>query len=251
MAEILVFGGTTEGREIAEQLIKKQISSLVCVASEYGESLLESTDTLRVHTGRLDQHGMETLLAAERPRLVIDATHPYATAVSENIRAACVVANVRCLRVNRTFEGETDGYRSFPHMDALVDWLNTKPGVIFSTLGAKEAAALAKVSGFSERIWLRILPSVEGLTTCLNAGFSAKHIICMQGPFSEELNTVMFRVAKADILLTKESGAAGGFPEKLLSARACGMTVAVLARPAETEGLPLHDILQRIAEGTV
>ena len=73
----------------------------------------------------------------------------------------------------------------------------------------------------------------------------------MQGPFPEELNTAMFHASKADILLTKESGAAGGFPEKLLAAHACGMTVAVLARPTETDGLPLNVILQRITEGTL
>ena len=100
----------------------------------------------------------------------------------------------------------------------------------------KEAAALSEVTGAFERIWLRILPSLEGLRMCLDAGFPAKHIICMQGPFSEELNEAMFRACGAQILLTKDTGSAGGFPEKLAAAKKCGMKVFVIKRPEDSEG---------------
>ena len=102
-----------------------------------------------------------------------------------------------------------------------------------------------------KRIWLRILPTEQSLKDCLAAGFPPAHIICMQGPFTQELNAAMFRATKADILLTKESGAAGGFPEKLAAARACGMTAAVLARPRDRAGLTLAQWLRRIEEGTL
>jgi precorrin-6x reductase len=61
----------------------------------------------------------------------------------------------------------------------------------------------------------------------------------------------MFRAAGASILVTKESGAAGGFTEKLAAARNCGMTTAVLARPKDTDGLTAAEWLRRIEEGTI
>ncbi len=251
MTDIIVFGGTTEGREIVELLMEKRIPALACVTSGYGESLLPSGGTVRVYTGRLDENDMESLLSAERPRRVIDATHPYATAASDNIRSACQAQGVLCLRVSRPCVPEDGDCQRFDSMTALIAWLNVQPGMVFSTLGAKEAERLAHINGFAERVWLRVLPSPEGISACRAAGFPAKRIICMQGPFSEELNAAMFRAAEADILLTKESGGLGGYEEKLAAARKCKMTVAVLARPMERGGLPLEEIVRRIKEGTL
>ncbi len=248
MTEIILFGGATEGRELAALLRQKGRDILVSVASAYGEALLDAAGPMAVQRGRLNQEEMEVLLRRERPRLVIDATHPYAAEARQNIRAACAARQIPCLRVQRE-RLAAEGCRCFPDLDSLIQWLNSRPGSIFSALGAQEAAALARVEGFRQRIWLRILPSPEGLAACLNAGFPAQRIICMQGPFSTLLNEAMFRISGAEILLTKESGRSGGFPEKLAAARLCRMTVALLGRPRPDEGLPLAQVKQMIEEG--
>ncbi len=247
MTEIVLFGGTTEGRELAALLQIKGIPTLVCVATEHGQSLLEAGGTLRVHTGRLDTLSMAALLLSEKPSLVIDATHPYATEVSVNIKNACIATFTAYIRVHREPSPEK-GCAEFEDMLSLAAWLNHQKGIIFSTLGAKEAAALCKVRDFKNRIWLRILPSMEGLADCLSAGFPANHIICMQGPFSRELNVGMFKETGALILVTKESGSAGGFPEKLAAARNCGMAVAVLKRPRNENGFTLEELKARIED---
>ena len=250
MAEIVLFGGTTEGRELAELLQQKGVDTLVCVATEYGEALLSAGGSLRVNTGRLDEAAMEALLRAEAPRAVIDATHPYATRVSEQVSALCGALGLRRIRVKR--DAFTDASCvCFSDFDGLIPWLNGTEGVIFSTLGAKEASELARVENFAERIWLRILPLEESLRIVRAAGFPAKRLICMQGPFSRPLNEAMFRATGARILLTKDSGAAGGFLEKLEAARACGMTTALLTRPADDGGISLSEIKARIEENAL
>lgn len=250
MADILLFGGTTEGRELAALLRAKNISALVCVATGYGESLADAGGSVAIRTGRLDEADIAALIQAEAPRCVIDATHPYAAMAGQNVRAACEKTGGRYVRVLRESAAGTN-YIEFADMETLTGWLNGISGTVFSALGASAAPQLARVSGYRERIWLRILPSPEGLSACLGAGFPASHIICMQGPFSQELNAAMFRAAGASVLLTKESGAAGGFPEKLKAARKCGMTVAVLARPCRESGLTLRELKRRIEEGTL
>ncbi len=247
MTEIVLFGGTTEGRELCELLSKKQIETIVCIATEYGEMLLTPQETLHVHMGRLDKAAMEKLFKTENPRLVIDATHPYANQVSDNISTACKKVGTKHLRLLReTLDNE--GCVIFPHMNGLISWLKDQRGTIFSTLGTKEAAALSVIEGYRERLWLRILPDTAGLSACLRAGFPARHVICMQGPFSRELNAAMFRETKADILLTKESGLTGGYLEKIDAARECAMTVALLSRPSEETGLTLSAMLKLIEE---
>ncbi len=250
MADILLFGGTTEGRELAELLCKKNIPAMVCVATEYGESLLDAGGCVSVRTGRLDEAEIEALIRESNTQLVVDATHPYAAAVGKNICAACNNTRARYIRVLRE-SSAASGFIEFADMNPLIRWLNNTQTIVFSALGAKEATQLAQVSGFQERIWLRILPSAAGLTACLEAGFPPHHIICMQGPFSQQLNTAMFQSTDATVLLTKESGAAGGFPEKLAAAHECGMTVAVLGRPCRDSGMTLGELKRQIEDNTL
>ena len=248
MADIVIFAGTTEGRKLGELCRELGIDAVACVATEYGEALLASGGSLRVRTGRLSEERMEELLEKETPKLVLDATHPYAAEVSVSITKACAAAGVRLARVLREAESH-DGCMEFATTEELAEYLDKVPGVVFSSLGTKEVPALSKVSGFAERIWLRILPSIDGLKTCLDAGFPAKHIICMQGPFSAELNTAMFRASGAEMLLTKDTGMAGGFPEKLAAAKQCGMKVLVIRRPKDSEGESLQKWMDRLKTG--
>ena len=245
MAEILLFGGPSEGRKLAELCRELDISTLVCVATDYGEALLDEGGSLRVRTGRLNKDGMAALIREEAPRLVLDATHPYADIVSETIVAACSECGAKYGRVRRE-AAVHEGLTEFSNVDELADHLDKTPGVVFSSLGTKEAAALSRVSGAADRIWIRVLPSIDGLKICLDAGFPAKHIICMQGPFSADLNEAMFRACKAEILLTKYTGSAGGFPEKLEAAKRCNMKAFVIKRPADTPGESLEVWTERL-----
>ena len=86
------------------------------------------------------------------------------------------------------------------------------------------------------------------MRTCLDLGYRPERLICMQGPFSEGLNRAMFKAANAGILVTKNSGAAGGFPEKARAAESLGMVTAVLAKPYESGGVSLEYALQIIME---
>ena len=48
MSEVLIFAGTLEGRTIAEFLSKYHIETYVCVATQYGESLLPKGGSLKI-----------------------------------------------------------------------------------------------------------------------------------------------------------------------------------------------------------
>ncbi len=247
MYDVILFGGTTEGRLLGEFLCDKGIPALVCVATAYGDSLLDLRPPVEIRTGRMDQEEMRQLFRKERPRLVLDATHPYADIVSKNIQAACSLEGCRYQRIRREATC-AEGCLFFDTMDELVAWLNKTHGVIFSAMGAKEAAALCSVSDYKSRIYLRLLPSPEGIAHCLELGYPTKHLYCMQGPFSEEFNVAQFRQAGAAILITKESGLHGGFPEKAAAARACEMQIAVLKRPLDADGISPQAAMELLQE---
>jgi len=235
LAELVIFGGTTEGRELSELAKELNIDTVCCVATDYGEELMQPGGSLRVHAGRLGPAEMAALIREEAPRLVLNATHPYADVATDSIDLACREAGAKCQRVLREKQPHT-GCVEFDTLSDMAEYLNVHEGGVFSSLGAKEAAALADIKGAEERVWLRILPSEDGLRSCIASGIPAKHIICMQGPFSEELNEAMFRTTGAKYMLTKDTGRTGGFAEKVNAAQKCGMTVLLLKRPLTDTG---------------
>ena len=88
MYKLCVFAGTTEGRRLVELLADQPAAVTACVATEYGGSLLTLREGLTVSHERLTEEEMEKLFRREQFHLVVDATHPYAAAVTENIAAA-------------------------------------------------------------------------------------------------------------------------------------------------------------------
>ena len=74
MNKVIVFAGTTEGREICSFLKKYEIASLACTATEYGKCRIEEGGALTVRSGRLTEEEMEQLFGEEQPEMVIDAT---------------------------------------------------------------------------------------------------------------------------------------------------------------------------------
>lgn len=242
---ILLFGGTGEGRELAQWLLDRHIPALVCVATEYGETLLPSG--AEAHVGRLDRGEMERLMAARPFTHVVDATHPYAVEVTANIKAAAEAAGLPRLRLVRMSDGE-DGCHKAENMAAAAEMLEGLPGNVLLTTGSKELDAFAK-PGLVERCYPRVLPMVDSLTRCLELGFPPKNIICMQGPFSKELNVALLRQYDIKTLVTKDTGGYGGFREKAEAAREAGAALLVVERPGDETGYTLEEIQEILKEG--
>ncbi|MBR5089738.1 MAG: precorrin-6A reductase [Ruminiclostridium sp.] len=228
--KLLIFGGTTEGRELSEWCAANGIFADVSVTTDYGARLLGNGEFLNVFTGKLACGEMKTLIGAGDYAAVIDATHPYATEATANIREACEASGVRYFRLLRS-GSELHGV-CVSEMSGLVDELNKTDKTILSTLGAKELPELAEVRR-PERVWLRVLPADGIEDKCAEYGFERSHVIVGKGPFTVGENTDHIRKSGAQILVTKESGAVGGYPEKCEAARVCGIETITLTRPQE------------------
>ena len=242
MSEVLIFAGTLEGRTIAEFLNRYEIPSYVCVATEYGESLLPEGGCLKISHERLDEEQMAELMTSEHPRLVIDATHPYAAQVTENIRSACKKTGRPYLRLLR--EGYHLEDQDVVYVDSVaeaVDYLEGTSGNILATTGSKEIREYTRLGNYQERVYARVLSLPEVASSCAKLGFSGKHLICMQGPFSMEMNTAMLKQYDCRYLVTKESGSTGGFMEKYEAARKAGARLVLIGRPVKEEGLSLTE----------
>lgn len=239
--KLLLMAGTAEGRELAEFCGSLGIRTLVCVATGYGSRLLPDMDAVTVRCGRMDAEEMSGFLRQEEISLAVDASHPYAASATENLAAACGETGVAYVRLLRR---EADGPGKAIHMDSLADaaaWLEDREGKVLLTTGSKELHVFERVSD-KTRLYPRVLPSADSLETCRRLGIPEKNIIAMQGPFSTEMNRALLRMTGASWLITKETGHAGGFPEKLEACEEMGVTPVIIGRPVKEDGLSLPEV---------
>ena len=237
MYKLCVFAGTTEGRELVELLADQPVEVTACVATEYGEALLPPRERLTVSNRRLTAEEMEALLRREHFDLVVDATHPYASEVTENIVRACRAAGVEYLRLLRGTDAAPEGAVCVPDIESAAAYLAGTEGNILLTTGSKELAKYAALPGFAERVYARVLPMEASLVSCRAAGLGPDRIIAMQGPFSREMNIAMLRAVSARYMVTKDTGGTGGFGEKAAAAKEAGAVLVVTGRPPQREGL--------------
>ncbi len=78
---------------------------------------------------------------------------------------------------------------------------------------------------------VRVLDAPESLAACREAGIAEDRIIAGRGPFSVEDNLAAIQRFSIGVIVTKESGRAGGLDAKLTAAHQANCQVIVLSRP--------------------
>ena len=253
MKKIVIFAGTTEGRRLSEILADAGIAHTVCVATEYGEIVMrDQTDAeaarakeqslVSLHRGRMDRKQIEEFLRNEGYEIVVDATHPYARVVTENLRGAVAALQTSekkaqspiYLRLEReiseTPEAE-DPAVSIRYFESNADCakaLENTEGNILLTTGSKELATYCASGRLHDRLYVRILPGRESLELCMEQGIKGRQILALQGPFSTEMNAAILKQYDIRHMVTKNSGRTGGYQEKLEAAKMLEIPVYVI-----------------------
>ena len=217
--KILIYAGTTEGRRLAEFLVKREVSVHVCVATEYGESLLPEGSNITTTHERMDENQMIEFINEYHPSYVVDATHPYAIEVTENLQNACEKAGVPYLRILRDTGAEKSDCIYVDSMEEAIEYLEQTTGNILATTGSKELAAFQNLTDYKKRVYARVLSTAKVAHKCEQLGFTGKNLICMQGPFSVEMNYAIMKSYDISYMVTKDSGNIGGFLQKYNAAK--------------------------------
>lgn len=244
MFKICVFAGTTEGRELVDFLASQNVSVTACVATEYGQTLLSPADNLTISAKRLTEPEMVDMLSKSRFDVVVDATHPYASVVTENIVAACAETGTEYLRLLRSESVIPEDAVFVSSIEDAVSYLSSVDGNILLTTGSKELSKFTPVREFENRVYARVLPMEESLRLCQEAGLKPAHILAMQGPFSVEMNAAMLKSVDAKFLVSKDSGTAGGMDEKVAAACGAGAKLVIIGRPPQKEGLSFAEMVE-------
>lgn len=263
MSKILILAGTTEGRVLSDKLEEAGIKHIVSVASEYGETMLGEGEFRTIRIGKLDEDAMTLYLEGEgfsEGDFLVDATHPYAKEVTENAGKVAEKMGLKYLRVKRDRVDipVSENIHIFKSVDlcaeALTKFLNQKENQkepVLITTGSNNLEIFAETLSAEvlKNTYVRVIPTIESIEKCKRLGFEESHIIALQGPFSLELNVALIKQYGIRHLITKESGTAGGFGEKIEAAEKCGISTYVIARPEE-EGMTLSEVEKLFVKGS-
>ena len=232
---VWVFAGTADGNTLARELTQRQHRVVVSTASEYGRELVEADVPLAsVVSGRIGQKARLQLLKDHTARAIVDATHPFATEISQQLQNIARELDIPYLRYERPNVLKSPFARYCPNAEAAAVEALRLGKRIFLATGVKDILTFLKTPGAQQAEWfVRITPEKDSLNQALAAGIPRANLCAMQGPASRQLNTALWKEWRIDCVVTKESGDAGGFSEKLEAARELAIPIIVIERPAQ------------------
>lgn len=235
---VWVFSGTRDGNALALWLAEMGQPVTLSVASDLGATCAPRHPKLHLYSG---PSGVEARRRALRgARAVVDATHPYAQAITAQLRELTAELGVSYLRYERPsgLPGDTDGM-------ILVDSFEeaaraaAPSGRVFLATGSKDLEAFLQAAPSAEggaEVFVRLTPQPDVLRRAQELGVPTAHICAMIGPFSREFNAAQWRAWNIGAVVTKDSGDVGGFAAKREAARDLGLPLIVVRRPPPVPG---------------
>ena len=228
---ILVLGGTSDSIEICNLLNEKKVDYIVSVTTSYGEDLAKKCSN-KIILKKMTIEDMVDFINENSITKIIDATHPYAVEVSTNAIKASKITNIKYLRFERESLIKNVDYENkyiVNDINEACEVANKIGHNIFIGTGSKNLY-IYKEKIKNKNLIPRVLPTSEVLISCEELGFNADNIIAMKGPFSVEMNESTYKQYNIDLVITKESGATGGFLEKIQACENLNIPVIIIRR---------------------
>lgn len=225
MRRILILGGTTQARRLAQRLGER--ADMAVTVSLAGRTTAPAAQGAPVRIGGFGgAEGLARYLTTERVDALIDATHPYAAIISANAAAAAAATRVPLLALRRPPWAPLPGDRWIEVADtaAAVEALGEAPRRVFVTLGKTEIGAFARAPQHHY-----LVRSVEPVDPPLAVPHAA--YVTGRGPFTEADDRALLVTHAIDVIVAKNSGGSATYG-KIAAARLLGLPVILLRRPA-------------------
>ncbi len=226
---MLILGGSNEATALVRTLAGR--TDLDACLSLAGRTRDPAPQPVAVRVGGFGgADGLAAHLRTEGVDLLVDATHPFAARMSANARSAAAQAGVPLVRAGRPPWQPVPGddWREVADMAAAADALGVAPRRVFLTVGRLQLSAFAAAPQHHYLVrTIEPLPDDHGLADAV--------AITVRPPFDATAEARLMAGHRVDVLVTKNSGGDAA-AAKLVAARALGLPVILVRRPAEAQG---------------
>ena len=233
---ILLFGGTSETAEISERIAALGHDVLVSTATEIDLDT-GSNRKIRRRSGRMDFDEIKSLIRDQGVEVVIDASHPFATILRDAARKAAESLDVPYLTFTRpALAYDYEKLFMADDHDHAADIAFSFGETVLATTGSKDIKTYVERSiDAGVTLVARVLDHPGSIEACRAAGLEDDQIIAGRGPFTVEQNLEHIEKSGAGVIVTKDSGAAGGVGEKVRAAQLAGARVVIVRRPEQND----------------
>jgi precorrin-6A/cobalt-precorrin-6A reductase len=240
MSRVLILGGTTEARQLAERLARR--ADLEIVVSLAGRTKSPAPQPAPVRKGGFGgAAGLADYLVKESIAAMIVATHPYANVISANANSAARQSGVPLIALRRPPWRAVAGDRWTEAADVAgaVHILRDRSRRVFVALGRNE---LAPLTAAPQHFYLiRSVDLVEPPLPLPRAAY-----VTGRGPFSEVDERALLVSHGIEIIIAKNSGGVATYG-KIAAARALGIEVIMLRRPVPPDAPAVETVEEAIA----
>jgi precorrin-6A/cobalt-precorrin-6A reductase len=240
MSRVLILGGTTEARGLAERLTRR--ADLEVVLSLAGRTVSPAPLPVPVRRGGFGgAAGLARYLIERRIDVMVDATHPYAKIMSANAAAAARISGTALVALRRPpwLLVSGDRWDEAADVGEAVGKLGERPRRVFVTIGRN---ALLPFAAAPQHFYL--IRSVDPVDPPLPLPHAA--YVRGRGPFSEADDRALLLDHAIDIVVAKNSGGAASYG-KIAAARALGIPIIMLRRPPAPEAPAVETVDDAIA----
>ncbi|WP_207744386.1 precorrin-6A reductase [Desulfallas sp. Bu1-1] len=228
---ILILSGTGDGRKITQALSQKGYQVGVVASTGYGRELAVEDGALLVRD-KLPVN-VDAWLAEMNVVAVVDARHPFVCLQDKELIKTCAERNIMYLRVRREETSIQPSELIYPvySMQEAAEKAASLGKNIFLTTGSHDLELFVELKKTHDvRLVVRVLPEHRVIKKCQDLGIKSKDIVAMQGPFSKQINKALFKMYKASVIVTKDSGKAGGTDTKIDAALSLKIPVVIVKR---------------------
>lgn len=228
---ILVFGGTTEGKIVAQCLNR---AGLIYCYSTKTEISFEGSECAHYRFGAFDLQGLDTFCLENNVQLIVNASHPFASELHQTIHLISQSRRIKVLRYEREYAERVKNklVTYLPSYESVLQYLEEKK--IQSLLALSGVQSIKKLKPYWQNrpAIFRILPRESSLQMAQESGFPLKNLIA-ELPSSDIIHEIsIIKKYAIDCILTKESGASGFLPTKIKAALKMQIPILILEKPS-------------------
>lgn len=222
---ILIFGGTTEGKKALA--VCEEAAKPFYYSTKGDLQKVETAHGIRI-TGAMDQDRIIFFCKEKNIRLIIDAAHPFAENLHQNIALTSEVLNIPVVRLERNYPEHDKDSLWFDTYQHAIDYLVDQK--INNLLALTGVNTIAKLSPYwkEHNCWFRILDREESRTIAKMQSFPPEKLLFYKED-NDEL--ALFKSLSPEAIITKESGVSGGFEAKIRAASQLNIPILIVKRP--------------------
>jgi precorrin-6A/cobalt-precorrin-6A reductase len=234
---ILVLGGTTEARRLAEALADRP--DLEATLSLAGRTEAPAAQPIPTRIGGFGgAEGLAAWLVAHSIEALVDATHPFAAQISRNAAAAAQATATPIVAFGRApWRREPgDDWREVATLEEAALAIGEAPKRVLLTSGRLGLASFVVAPQHHYLIRTIDPPEAEVL-----ARLPDHAMLYDRGPFDLASERTLMQRERIEVVVTKNSGGAATYP-KIVAARALGLPVVIQQPPIRPDVPQVHDV---------